>query len=164
MNLKSDYIYRFPIHVEQQTDTVRLVPNQSENGKYNLILVWFNNISERFLCAARMEKQQGSDVQLSDRLKSLCIMGDELTAPHQTHRKNGILQHNIELKDVREALNKSPIMPRDGWRGGWRDGWRGGWRWRGGELLKRYQIIQAWHIALCSGPATVIYHLYISYM
>ena len=27
-----------------QTD-VRLVPNQSENGKYNLILVWFNKIS-----------------------------------------------------------------------------------------------------------------------
>ena len=32
-----------------QTD-VRLVPNQSENGKYNLISAWFNKISKRFLC------------------------------------------------------------------------------------------------------------------
>ena len=29
---------------------VRLDPNQSENGKYNLILFWFNKISKRFLC------------------------------------------------------------------------------------------------------------------
>ena len=26
------------------------VPNQSENGKYNLISVWFNKISKRFFC------------------------------------------------------------------------------------------------------------------
>ena len=29
---------------------VRLTPNQSENGKYNLISGWFNKISKRFLC------------------------------------------------------------------------------------------------------------------
>ena len=29
---------------------VRLVPNQSENRKYNLISGWFNDISEIFLC------------------------------------------------------------------------------------------------------------------
>ena len=28
----------------------RLVPNQSENVKYNLILGWFNKISKRFIC------------------------------------------------------------------------------------------------------------------
>ena len=32
-----------------QTD-VRLVPNQPENGKYNLISGWFNKISKWFLC------------------------------------------------------------------------------------------------------------------
>ena len=32
-----------------QTD-VRLVPNQSENGKYNLISVSFNKVSKRLLC------------------------------------------------------------------------------------------------------------------
>ena len=32
-----------------QTESVRLVPNQLENGKYNLISVWFNKISKRFL-------------------------------------------------------------------------------------------------------------------
>ena len=32
-------------NLEQQTDSVRLVPNQSENSIYNLILVWFNKIS-----------------------------------------------------------------------------------------------------------------------
>ena len=34
---ESDCIQHFPIDSEQQTDTVRLVPNQSENGKYNVI-------------------------------------------------------------------------------------------------------------------------------
>ena len=29
---------------------VRLDPNQSKNGKYNLILGWFNKISKRFIC------------------------------------------------------------------------------------------------------------------
>ena len=29
---------------------IRLVPNQSENGKYSLISVWLNKISKRFLC------------------------------------------------------------------------------------------------------------------
>ena len=29
---------------------VCLVPNQSENGTYNLISGWFNKISKRFLC------------------------------------------------------------------------------------------------------------------
>ena len=43
---ESDCIYHFSM---KQTD-VRLFPNQSENGKYNLILVWFNKISKRFLC------------------------------------------------------------------------------------------------------------------
>ena len=32
-----------------QTDD-RLVPNKSKNGKYNLISVWFNKISKRYLC------------------------------------------------------------------------------------------------------------------
>ena len=36
-----------------QTD-VRLVPNQSENEKYNLTSVWFNKISKRFLCVYRV--------------------------------------------------------------------------------------------------------------
>ena len=35
--------------ISSQTD-VRLVPNQSENGNYNLISVWFNKILKRFLC------------------------------------------------------------------------------------------------------------------
>ena len=41
----------FTMHrlIRNQTD-VRLVTNQSENGKYNLISGWFNKISKRFLC------------------------------------------------------------------------------------------------------------------
>ena len=35
--------------ISNQMD-IRLVPNQSENGKYNLIPIWFNKISKRFLC------------------------------------------------------------------------------------------------------------------
>ena len=42
-----------------QTD-FRLYPNQSENGKYNLISVWFNKNSKRFLCS-----QAAYDVSLS---------------------------------------------------------------------------------------------------
>ena len=35
-----------------QTDTVCLDPNQYKNGKYNLILVWFNKISKIFFCVS----------------------------------------------------------------------------------------------------------------
>ena len=34
-----------------------VVPNQSENGQYNLILVWFNEISKRFLCTQLAPKK-----------------------------------------------------------------------------------------------------------
>ena len=44
--LESECIYHAPIDLEQQTD-VRLVPNQSENGKYNLISFWLNKTSRR---------------------------------------------------------------------------------------------------------------------
>ena len=40
-----------------QTD-LRLDPNQSENGEYNLISGWFNKIS---LCVAEVEKYWGGD-------------------------------------------------------------------------------------------------------
>ena len=33
-----------------QTDSVRLVPNQSGNVKYNLISIWFDKILKRFFC------------------------------------------------------------------------------------------------------------------
>ena len=33
-----------------QTDSIRLDPNQSENGKYNLISGWFSNIQTIFIC------------------------------------------------------------------------------------------------------------------
>ena len=33
-----------------ENERVHLVPNQSENGKHNLISGWFNEISKRFLC------------------------------------------------------------------------------------------------------------------
>ena len=45
--LKSDCIYHFLINLEPN---VRLDPNQSQNGKYNLILGLFNKISKIFLC------------------------------------------------------------------------------------------------------------------
>ena len=46
---KSDCIYHFPIDLKHKETRPFAVPNQSENGKYNLISVWFNQIS---LCAA----------------------------------------------------------------------------------------------------------------
>ena len=42
------WIHPFPIDLEEQTD-IRLIPNQSENGKYNIILVWLNKIPKSFL-------------------------------------------------------------------------------------------------------------------
>ena len=42
------YIYHALIDLELKGRPFA-VPNQSENGKYNLISVWFNNISKRFL-------------------------------------------------------------------------------------------------------------------
>ena len=47
MEPRSDCIYM---------DAVRLGPNQSENGKYNLISVWFNKILKEFLwCMYRIQ-------------------------------------------------------------------------------------------------------------
>ena len=49
LNPKSDCIYHFAIDLESNGH-VCLVPNQSENGKFNMISKWFNKISKRFLC------------------------------------------------------------------------------------------------------------------
>ena len=50
--------------IGNQTDA-RLVPNQSENGKYNLISGWFNKIPKSFLCVyiPRIEDMVGVPVQ-----------------------------------------------------------------------------------------------------
>ena len=49
MKPKSDCIYHFLIDLKPN-GAVRLVPNQPENGKYNLISVQFNKIWKIFLC------------------------------------------------------------------------------------------------------------------
>ena len=46
---RNQIVFTIFLLIWNQTD-VRLVPNQSENGKCNLISVWFNKISKRFLC------------------------------------------------------------------------------------------------------------------
>ena len=52
MQPKSVRIYHIPVHLEHESvfGTRINVPNQSEYGKYSLISVWFDKISERFLC------------------------------------------------------------------------------------------------------------------
>ena len=45
---RSDCIYHSMINLKP--NECPFVPNQSENGKYNLISVWFNNISKTFRC------------------------------------------------------------------------------------------------------------------
>ena len=47
---KSNCIYNFPNNLEPNGHCPFAVPNQSENGKYNLISVWFNKIPKIFLC------------------------------------------------------------------------------------------------------------------
>ena len=47
---KSDCIYHAPINLETSGCSPFGVSNQLENGKFNLISVWFNNNSKRFLC------------------------------------------------------------------------------------------------------------------
>ena len=42
--------------ISNQTD-VRLDPNQSKNGKYNLILVWINKVPKSFLCVQQNFRQ-----------------------------------------------------------------------------------------------------------
>ena len=39
---------------------VRLVPNQSRKGKYNLISVWFDKISKIFLCVWMISSRENS--------------------------------------------------------------------------------------------------------
>ena len=52
-----------------QTD-VRLVINQSENGKYNLISVWYNKISKKYICVCSV-KRASSTPNTSDFLTEL---------------------------------------------------------------------------------------------
>ena len=49
---ESDCIYNFPIDLK-----FRLVPKQSENGKYNHILVVFNRNQKKILCVNPLQKQ-----------------------------------------------------------------------------------------------------------
>ena len=61
------FIHRCERSIWNQAN-VCLVANQSEIGKHNLILVWFNKIWKRFLCVCRLEwLQQWWDVQPSER-------------------------------------------------------------------------------------------------
>ena len=55
INLKSDGIYRL---IWIQTN-FHLDPNQSENGKYDLISGWSNKFSIRFLCVYREFSNMG---------------------------------------------------------------------------------------------------------
>ena len=70
-----------------QTDSVRLVPNHSENGKYNLISGWFhfNKIAKRFICVCtEFVKLQGyfnrpkQRMDPTDCLHSIWINGDSM--------------------------------------------------------------------------------------
>ena len=53
INPESDCIDHAPIDLETNGECPFAVPNQPENGKYNLISVRFNKISKRFLCVCR---------------------------------------------------------------------------------------------------------------
>ena len=46
--------------ISNQTD-FRLVPNKSENGKYNRISGWFNKISKRFLFVRTLNKENNAE-------------------------------------------------------------------------------------------------------
>ena len=46
-----------------QTD-VSLVPNQLENGKYNLISVSFHEISRKFLCMCGVSPEEVTDLEI----------------------------------------------------------------------------------------------------
>ena len=48
------------------------VPHQSENGKYNLISVWINKISENFLCVCCSAVENASSVQFNRITIILC--------------------------------------------------------------------------------------------
>ena len=51
------------------------VPNQSDNGKYNLISVWFIKISKVFLCVSRPSSLDWKKYISCPKGSPLCIMG-----------------------------------------------------------------------------------------
>jgi len=69
--------------ISNQTD-IRLVPNQSENGKYNLISGWFNKISKIFLRVCHRLGVQTGKTRIHC-LESLGIMGAQSRAPLKPH-------------------------------------------------------------------------------
>ena len=60
IELKSDCIHHFPIDLEPN-GLPFAVPNQSENGKYNLISAWFNKIPKILLCVYAERRQSLTD-------------------------------------------------------------------------------------------------------
>ena len=81
----------FTMHrlIWNKTD-IRLVPNQSENGKYNLISGWFNKISERFLWvyAAHAPVRQFQTIKVS-------LIRSKFISRKQTARKINSMPENL---------------------------------------------------------------------
>ena len=77
---------------------VRFVPNQSENGKYNLISGWFNKIPKIFLCVCIGSEQNAVCLPKERKIVSVRNLSDEQ-----------------QKKMLRDALFQSPIPNRMEW-------------------------------------------------
>jgi len=87
-----------------QTD-VRLIPNRSENCKYNPISVWFNKISKRFFY---MKTEKTTPIR---RIAVLETVSRHARGPDWGPPWNPPDHHSTVI--LRGGLNLAPIMPRD---------------------------------------------------
>ena len=87
--------------MEQQTDTVRLDPNQSENGKYNLIAGWLNKIQKLFFCVQYESSGMGFSALLDGGvMEGRCWLG----FPYQIFR-------TCKFADQKRRFQTSPCNP-----------------------------------------------------
>ena len=70
---KSDWIYLFPIHLESN-GLIRLLPNHSENGKYNLKKILANKDFEKKICAETSFEQKKKQKKKNNKRKAFVIL------------------------------------------------------------------------------------------
>ena len=87
IKMKPDWIYHFPLHLEPNGH-IHMVPNESKNGKYNLISGWFDNISKTF-CAWH----ENGETEIPERLHTFARHSSRKILP-KTHATFSYSQGN----------------------------------------------------------------------
>ena len=111
---RNKIVYTILRLISNQTD-VRLVPNQSTNGKYNLISVWFNKISKKNLCVQQDLSPIKNWVALSSQWIMRWFLCDHrITAAATDMICMAIMNTNSMCRRIQFQFNKNHVCIRVG--------------------------------------------------